>query len=581
MSGWVTIDRKALKQQQDRDRKARRKAEKEAEAAALTDIIGGEADYIVGAPKVVPSRAPVVAPSAAAQIDSTIDEERRAARAILLAEKKKEQERVNRRKEAAAYARAARDPSHWPYVSAKITEQHSEIRQAIYSALKGIPHAELSYNKAVYAADELEKALRNTVAGDVEASDVLGVYGLPLVSVNADAAAARAISSIASTYFTFGADGDHETMVRLWTSFFGEKGSKDTAHGQGNGLKLATQLLIQCNLGHALNACGALVNAFVAVESNRKFHTQASFKNFLTIVHSIVTAVCAEAEKRDASERSFTLLQVRNAFIAILHALSMDGCERWGTAALAVALLQQMAFALEVIGDMQITSQEAKTSKVVFLPLEEEAVRFLVQQFPNAAVDERAASRVGLVLLSELCLSHYHHSPRLLFAPTLFALESQLVTSKGPSASHVGWVETLLANIVSQRGADVFPTWGECFHKTETASSKVLTLVVKNGATIDSKFMAKVQGRVEKRAANVQQGLEVLGKALAEAMQTAAKKGKVGEVAHAKRTQPKERNDEKEATHRESETASSKVWSVVKFAVVVAATAAVWLQAKR
>lgn len=583
MSGWVTVDRKAVKQQQDRDRKARRKSEREAEAATLTDIVGGESDFIVGAAKVAPTRATPVAPSAAAQVATTIDEERRAARLVMLAEKKKEQERIARRRDAAAHARAVRDPSHWPYVAAKFAEHHAEIRQSIYSALKGIPHAELSYNKAMYAADELEKALRNTLAGDADESDALSAFTLPLSSVNSDSSASRAAGGIASTYFTFGLDGDHETMVRLWTSFFGEKGSREAAHGQGNGLKLAAQLLIQCNLAHALNACDALTKAFVAVESNRKFHTQASFKNFVTIASTIIAAICAEAENRDASERSFTLLQARNALIAILHALSMDGCERWNSLTLATALLRQMAFALEVIGDMQITSQEAKTSKHAYVPLEEGAVRFLIQLFPNAAIDESVDSRVGLVLLSELCLSHHHHSPRLLFAPTLFALESHFVSQKGASAAtSVGWVETILANIVSQRGADVFPTWAECFHKAESASSKVLTLVVNNGAVIDSKFMEKVKGRVEKRAAASQQGLEVLGKALAEAMQTAAKKGKIADVTQKRPGNTTINDDGSSAAPRsvskKTNTASSLAWTAVKVAIVAGITAAVWFQ---
>jgi hypothetical protein len=242
-----------------------------------------------------------------------------------------------------------------------------------------------------------------------------------------------------------------------------------------------------------------------------------------------------------------------------------------------------MSFAVEVVSDMGLPKHEAKTKKSVFVPLEEEGATFLVKLFPNVAVSAQDAdSRVGLILLTELCVDHYLHAPRLLFAPLLAALDAAGGGVDG------GWVETLLANIVSQRGADIFPTWGECFHKTETASSKVLTLVVQSGAAIDSTFLEKVQGRMQKRVVSPSSTNPTSNKAASDALKAAAKKGKIVDVQAMKRQQQQadeaahtdsSPSDVQLRTHGSAPKTGSLGWTLVKVTAVLGLTAALFFQA--
>lgn len=570
---WVTVDRKSEKQQSDIDRRARRKEEARQAALELATAVGGQAQQLVGGGNLGGHQSAAAArrKAAAEAAAAAAAQARQQSRQDQIAIKKKEEEKNARRRAAAERSKSTRDPSLWPLTASELIRQQQDLRAVTLKALEGIPGADCSFVRALYACNTLDKALQRTVATDDAAAFANSKFALPYASILDDHDATKAASLFSSKFLKFGVDGDAETMLRLLTSVFGEKGAREDC-AKSVGTMLAVQMLLSTNVVEALDACALVANTFLAVNGNGKFHSQASMLNFMTVAFAVALAVSREAESCGPDARCFSILQVKNAFVAILRALSNDGCGRWGSEEHAASLVQLIASTLELLGDMEAPSDRV-LKKSDFTPLLSQDCSFVVGLARKGLVD----GHVGKVLATELLMDHAPETARLLFCPALTDLQNAIAdVGAEKAASSLDWLIGVLALVVEERGAEVFPSWSEVFSKCPDASSLVLVEAVARGATIDAQFMEKVKARLEKRAASSPTEM----KAGIDAVNLVARRGNVAKVEK-KVPQQKTRDEaakagSSQARQREAtapgSAGSSIVVSLLKALLVIGAT---------
>lgn len=491
------------------------------------------ADYLqVGAP-IKPSRP--AAPQRVAAPTVSVESQREQAKAAARRQKE-EDAKVARRRAAVERAKAKRD-SQAPLAAALIAESKHRLIQETHKSLDNVTGADCSYVRALYALNTLQTIVKDSVLFDEpSAAAEFAKELLPLAAIEDDDDAVRSLDHFSSTFLAFGDDGDAHTMFNLLTSLYGSKGSRDEVVKAGNcsGLQLGVQLLIQHNLRTALAATGMVADAFTAVESNGVFHTPSSAANFLTIARTLVShahrSIQQTSETATAADVPFTLLEVRNGCICLVRALSNDGCGRCadGAAELLTAMSEML---IESAPEALVALPFKKTSKSLYFPLLPSDITFIV----DFAARGRITSSVASVLLAELGMDHHPDVSKTCFLTLLSLLEGLASSGSGTTDLH-GALVSIAADIVAERGGDVFPVWGDSFSKTPAASSLVLDKAVKGGAALDRLFVEKIQKRLSKTASPTQQqrgGSSSSVDAALSAVNTAVKKGAVEDVVGA------------------------------------------------
>lgn len=570
--GWVTVDKSSDKKQREKERKQRKRDEALEEQMQLQSAVGAQYS-LVGAP-VAPSAR--VNRLAAAQRGPTAAEEAATQRQQekLEAQRQKEEDaRAARRRVAAERAKAKCDVNQWPLTASVIEEGNQTFSTATTKALENVAGAECSYVRALYAMNTLESMLRHTLLfgdGPCSRGDMPKEL-LPLMAIEDNANAERVLNQFGAKFLRFGSDGDAHTMFNLITSVYGSRGSRQeeaSAIAQGMGSRLGLQLLIKHNLPTMLAASGMITDAFTAVEGSGMFHTPASASNFFTLARTTIWCMqqcVVHHTDRESPALPFTLLDARNGCISLFRALSNDKCGRCTSD--AAELLAAMSDVLESLLDL--LELPPKKSKPQFFPLLAEDITFLL----DFAARGHITPSVANVLLMELGVDHHPDFARTCF-PTMISLLQGILSSGSGSTELIDSLCDIMSQITVERGADVFPAWGDCFAKTPLASSMVLTKAAQDGATVDKSFVEKVQKRLSKLQHAASQP-DVDG-ALA-AVQNAVKRGTVADVVGAVRKKgevPVSRGARRQAVKVEGGDSRKSVcaswcWTSAKIAVVV------------
>jgi hypothetical protein len=224
-------------------------------------------------------------------------------------------------------------------------------------------------------------------------------------------------------------------------------------------------------------------------------------------------------------------------------------------------------------------------------------VTFLVDFAARGRIEPSVAS----VLLLELGIDHHPDVVKTCF-PTFLALLEGLVSSGSGSTELTAKIVDLLTEVVSERGGDVFPIWGECFSKTPTASALVLENAVHENAALDRVFVEKVQKRLAKSSATSTQkaaagsvasivaALSAVNKAVSkgtvEDVVGAAKKNSASpDVASSRRAKSAGQQSQQSLTvnskSRTSAGGSSLGLTIAKLALVAAIVAGLFASAKQ